>query len=79
MGRKLKPAAPRCVQCEERPARLLPCERRGKDGKVYEYVNGQRLGAVFCSLRCAANHALLWFDAEGFEGKLIECGHNVEE
>lgn len=50
-----------CYMCEKRPARRLTARR---DGQVYVNAEGVLL---FCSLRCAANYALLWGAAQVHE------------
>lgn len=64
-----------CLSCEKRRPRLIAAERVDpKDGKIYELVNAAKF-PVFCSLRCAANWALLWVDAgDEHTESMIECG-----
>lgn len=53
-GKKRRPKRIPCFMCGHRAARSLTAER---DGRVYS--NGENVVA-FCSLRCAANQALVW-------------------
>lgn len=46
--------SPTCYMCRKRRAIKLTASR---DGQVY--VNARDV-VMFCSLRCAANHGLLW-------------------
>lgn len=61
---------PMCFMCKEKPAKLLKAEIRMLDGRIYEYVNAVKY-PVFCTKRCAANHALLWVEGE-FTDSLTE-------
>lgn len=48
---------PTCFMCRERPAKKLTGKTR--DGRIYKNATNV---VVFCSLRCAANYALLYSD-----------------
>jgi hypothetical protein len=49
----------KCLMCEENPAKPLTA-KRGEN----IYINAVDV-ILFCSIRCAANYGLLWFDIEG--------------
>lgn len=47
---------PLCKICRQKPAKSIRTKLPGNQ----EYVNAS-LDPIFCSLRCAANWALLWY------------------
>lgn len=57
-GREGEVMRPTCYMCRKRPARALTGTR---DGMIY--VNAVGI-VMFCSLKCAANHALIWAPEE---------------
>jgi hypothetical protein len=63
-----------CLMCEDRPGRILKAvTRRGAYGLRQTYVNATKL-PVFCSMKCAANYALLWVEGHDWD-RLEELGH----
>lgn len=69
---------PICVMCKQRPGKVINGERRDRDGKLWEYENSTKV-PLFCSVRCAANWALLWFDFVGNQDELEECNQTALE
>lgn len=55
---------PLCFMCEKRRAKPLTARRDGD-----YYVNAQDI-VLFCSMKCAANYALLWGAPE-----IMGCHH----
>lgn len=53
----------KCLMCGRKPARKLTAKFKDENGEKRYYVNGKDVH-MFCSVRCAANHALLWSPGE---------------
>ena len=69
-----------CLMCKDKPARKLSGWMRDKDGRTIDYVNAQDV-VTFCSVRCAANYALLFNDEISdsihfcpVKGDWVHCG-----
>ena len=70
-------AKPKCLMCDRRPGRYIEAVASSRPHIAEVYVNATKL-PVFCSMRCAANYALLWI--EGIETeRLKELGHRLPD
>jgi hypothetical protein len=61
---------PPCFQCGTKPGRRLVATCR--DDRRMVYANATKL-PIFCSMRCAANYALLWVEGNDYD-RIKEAG-----